>query len=88
MLSRNLLSHYSMKPYRVCPDCQSKYTTDDKTRMRSWVLAIFGLFTIALSTAGFLIGFPWGLAAFVSATGLLIYLGYVLSKTRYVEYRR
>ncbi|MDH3377493.1 MAG: hypothetical protein OEQ39_11120 [Gammaproteobacteria bacterium] len=48
---------------------------------------VFALITMALSFAGTRIGFPWGLAAFLSGTGLLVYVGYTLSKLEYVEYR-
>ncbi len=51
------------------------------------VLASLALFTVALSVVGFLLGFPWGVLAFLAGIGLLVYAGYVLSKTTYVEYR-
>lgn len=50
------------------------------------MIAILGLLTIVLSIAGFLYGFPWGVAAFLGGTVLLVYVGYVLSKLEYVEY--
>ena len=75
------------KPYRVCPDCHARYTTDPGTRKRVLVIVVFALFTLALSTAGFLIGYPWGILAFLAGTGLLVYVGYVLSNMTYVEYR-
>jgi len=49
-------------------------------------MAIFAILTLVLSAAGFLIGFPWGLAAFLAGIGLLVYVGYVLSKMEYVEH--
>lgn len=82
-----MLSQYSFRPYRVCPDCQAKYTTDARTKGRALVTVVFALITMALSFAGTRIGFPWGLAAFLSGTGLLVYVGYTLSKLEYVEYR-
>ena len=51
------------------------------------VIVVFALFILALSTAGFLIGYPWGILAFLAGTGLLVYVGYVLSNMTYVEYR-
>jgi len=51
------------------------------------VIAVLGLLTMTLSAAGFLIGFPWGLAAFLAGTGLLVYVGHALSKIEYIEYR-
>ena len=87
MRGGSLLSLHGFKSYRVCPDCQAKYTSDASTRKRGLVLAVFALFTVALSVAGFLLGFPWGILAFLAGSGLLVYAGYVLSKTTYVEYR-
>lgn len=87
MRSRNLLSHYSLKPYRVCPDCQGRYTADARTKKRNRVIAVLGLLTIALSIAGLNYGFPWGVASFLAGTVLLVYVGYGLSKLKYVEYR-
>ena len=86
MRSRSLLSQYSFRSYRVCPDCQSKYTTDVRTKKRGLIAVVFALITMALSFAGTRIGFPWGLAAFLSGTGSLIYVGYTLSKLEYVKY--
>lgn len=86
MRSRSLYAHFSLKPYRVCPDCQAKYTTDRSSRKRSLVVALIALLTLALSVAGIMIGFPWGLAAFFGSIGLLGYVGYFLSKIEYVEY--
>jgi hypothetical protein len=87
MRGGNLLSLHGLKPYRVCPDCQAKYTTDSHTKKRGLVLAGFALVTLALSTAGHLYGFPWGIVAFLFGTGLLIYAGYALSRMTYIEYR-
>lgn len=87
MRSRSMLAHYSLKPYRVCPDCQAKYTVDTSTKRRQLLLAVFAVMTLMLSVAAYLNGFPWSLATFLSGTGLLIYVGYTLSKMRYVEFR-
>ena len=78
---------YSLKPYRVCPDCQSKYTADKSTRRRTTLIAVWALTTVGLSAHALVNGFPWGIAAAVSGTALLAYVGYALSKTSYVEYR-
>ncbi len=51
------------------------------------MIAIFAFLAFALSAAGHLIGFPWGLLAFLAGTGLLVYAGYTLSKMTYIEYR-
>jgi RNA polymerase subunit RPABC4/transcription elongation factor Spt4 len=87
MRSRNLLSQQSFKSRRLCPNCGAKYTTDASTKRRGLVIAAFALFTVALSVAGHQFGFPWGVASFVGAIGLLIYVGYALSKVEYVEFR-
>jgi len=87
MRNRSLLSHYSLKSYSVCPDCQARYTTDAGTRKRGLIIAFLALLTMIISTAGFLAGFPRGLAAFLAGIGLLGYVGYALSKIKYVEYR-
>lgn len=50
-------------------------------------MAVFAILTLTLSMAGLLIGFPWGILAFIVGTGLLIYVGYVVSKMTYIEYR-
>ena len=82
-----MLSPHGFKPYRICPDCQAKYTTDTKTKKRGLVVAFFAVVTLGLSAAGQLIGFPWGLFAFTSGSGALVYAGYTLSKMTYIEYR-
>jgi len=86
MRGGDLLSLHGFKAYRVCPDCKARYTTDPSTKKRALVIAVFALLTLALSTAGLLIGFPWGILAFLVGTGLLVYVGYVLSKMMYIEY--
>lgn len=87
MRSRSLLAHYSWKPYRVCPDCQAKYTVDFRTKRRQVVVVPFALITFAFAAAGYLRGFPWSVVTLLAGIGLLIYAGYVLSKMRYVEFR-
>ncbi len=82
-----MLSPPALKSYRVCPDCQSKYTTDACTKKRGLLIALFALITLALSAAGHFVDFPWGLLAFIAGTGLLVYVGYALSKMTYIEYR-
>ena len=86
MRNRSMLAHYSMKPYRVCPDCQAKYTVDTNTRKRRLLIAIFAMTTLMLSVASYLHGFPWTLATFMVGTALFIYVGYALSRMTYVEY--
>ena len=87
MRGGDLLSFQGLKAYRVCPDCKSKYTTDPETKKRALMIVFFALLTLALSTAGLLVGPPWGFLAFMAGTGLLIYVGYVLSKMTYIEYQ-
>ena len=84
MRGGNLVSFHGL--YRVCPDCHKKYMTDASTKKRGIVLAILALLTIALSAAGFLFGFPWGIVSFLSGTVSIIYLGYVLKNISYIKY--
>ena len=86
MRSRSLLSHYSLKPYRVCPDCSSKYTTDSKTKKRQVPIIILVLIAMALTFAVSLKGLIWLLPAVVSHIVLWVYIGYALSKVIYVKY--
>ena len=41
--------------------------------------AILAVLTIALSVAGFTLGYPWGLVALLGGTGCLVYAGRVSS---------
>ena len=86
MRSRSLLSHYSLKPYRVCPDCNAKYTTDSKTKKRQIPVIILALIALGLTLAVHWKGFGWLLPAVVSYIILWVYAGYVLSKVTYVQY--
>lgn len=56
------------------------------SKKRSLVSAILAILTIALSVAGFTLGFPWGLAALLGGIGCLVYAGFMLSKMEYVEF--
>ncbi len=87
MRSRSVLSHYSLKPYRVCPDCNAKYTADSKTKKRQIPILILALTALGLTFAVRLNGFVWLLPAVVSHIILWVYLGYALSKVAYVQYR-
>jgi uncharacterized protein (DUF983 family) len=87
MRGKSLLFPQRLKSIRVCPDCHAKYTTDASTKRRGRVVAVFAILTLILSVAGLLIGFPWGILAFILGTGLLIYVGYAASKMTYIEYR-
>jgi hypothetical protein len=87
MRSRALFTGIHLNSYRVCPDCQSKYTVDPATKRRGLVIALFACATLCFSVPGFTRGFPWSLATLVSAIALLFYLGYTLSNMNYVEYR-
>jgi hypothetical protein len=62
---------------------QARYTTDASTKKRGLVIAAFALLTVTLSAAGHFIGVAWGLLASLVGTGLLIYVGYALSKITY-----
>ena len=86
MRSRSLLSHYSLKPYRVCPDCNAKYTTDPKTRKRQIPIVILALTVLGLTFAVHMKGFVWLLPAVASHIILWVYVGYALSNVVYVQY--
>jgi uncharacterized protein (DUF983 family) len=84
MRSRSLL--YSMKPYRVCPDCHAKYTSDPDSRRRQLPIAILSLIVLGLSIAISLDGAHWLVPAILSYIALLGYVAYALSKLNYVKY--
>lgn len=86
MRDRGMLAHYSLKPYRVCPACQGKYTVDTATKRRQLLIGLLAMITIVLATVSFDRGFPWSLATFLCGIGLLGYVGFVLSKMTYVGY--
>ena len=75
------------KRYRVCPECNAKYVPDARTRSRLVLLVVFALATVALAVASHVYGYPWSLATVLCGTGLFIFLGYILSRMRYVEFR-
>jgi len=86
MRSRSLLSHYSLKPYRLCPDCNAKYRADAKTRKRQVPIIILVLIALGLTFTVSLKGFVWLLPAMVSHIILWTYIGYTLSKVAYELY--
>jgi hypothetical protein len=86
MRSRSLLPHYSLKPYRVCPDCNGKYTEDSKTKKRQIPIRILALTAMGLTFAASAKGLVWLLPAVVSHIVLWACVGYVLSKLVYVQY--
>lgn len=86
MRSRSLLSHYSLKPYRVCPDCQARYTADSKSKRRQVLIAILALVALGLTAAVRFEGLGWLLPAVASYIVLWVYVGYALSKIVYVRY--
>lgn len=86
MRSRSLLADFSLKPCRVCPDCNAKYRADAKTRRRQVPIIILALIASSLTFAVSLKGIVWLLPAVVSHIILWTYIGYVLSKLTYVQY--
>jgi len=86
MRCRSLLSHYSLRPYRVCPDCNEKYTSDSKSKRRQVPILVLGLITLGLMIEVTLKGSVWILPAFVSLIVLWVYVGYALSKVTYVRF--
>jgi uncharacterized protein (DUF983 family) len=86
MRSRSLLSHYSLKPYRVCPDCNARYTADPATKKRMVLIFIVTVIALSLTVAARLKGFVWGVAAVLWYVLLWVYIGYAVSKVSYVQY--
>jgi uncharacterized protein (DUF983 family) len=86
MRSRSLLSHYSLKPYRVCPDCNARYTADSTTKKRMVLIFILTVVALSLAVAARLKGYVWGVAAVLWYVLLWVYIGHALSKVSYVRY--
>jgi len=86
MRSRSLLSYYTLKPYRVCPDCHAKYTTDRKSKRRQIPIVLLGFLSLGLTAAIRTLGSVWILAALASYVVLWAYVGFALSKVFYVRY--
>jgi hypothetical protein len=86
MRSRSLLSHYSLKPYRVCPDCNARYTADLNTKKQQVPIVLLTLIALGLTAAVSISGLVWILPAVVSYIILLVYVGYAVSKVAYVRY--
>ena len=78
MRSRSLLSNSILKPYRVCPDCSAKYTSDSKFKRRQVPIIALTLITLGLFIGVSLRGSPWLLPAFVSLIVLWAYVGYAV----------
>ena len=86
MRTRSLLSHYSLKPYRVCPDCNAKYTSDSKTKNRQVPILILTLVALGLTVIANFKGPIWLIPAATCYIILWVYIGYHLSKITYVKY--
>jgi transposase-like protein len=86
MRSRSLWSPLSLKPYRVCPDCNAKYTSDSKSKRRQVPIMVLALISLGLSIGVTLRRSDWLLPAFVSVIVLGVYVGYAVSKITYVRY--
>ena len=86
MRSTSLSSYYSLKPYRVCPDCGTKYTADQKTKQRQVPIIILTLIALGLSIAVGSLGVTWLLPAIMSHIVLWSYVGYTVSKVVYVQH--
>lgn len=87
MRGRSLLSYYSLKPYRVCPDCNGKYTTDSNTKKRQIPIIVLTLIALGCAIAISVKGFIWLLPTIISNIILWVYVGYVVSKVSYVKYQ-
>ena len=88
MRSRSLFSHYSLKPYQVCPDCGAKYTTDSKTRRRQVPIFILAMIMLGMTAVVGIKGFAWLLPAIASHIILWVYVGYAVSRIKYVQYHK
>ena len=86
MRGASLLSLYTLKPYRTCPDCKAKYTSDPDSRKRQLPIAILCLLVLGLSLAVGAEGSGWLVPAVLSYIALGAYLFYTLSRIRYVKY--
>jgi hypothetical protein len=86
MRSMSLLSRYSVKPYRVCPECNAKYTAEPETRRRQVPLFFLVLVALGLTFAASLRGMAWLLPAVASHVVPWACIGYTLSKVAYVRY--
>ena len=86
MRSRSLLSQFSLKPYRVCPDCGAKYRADSRSRKRQAPIIVLVLIAVGLMVAVGIKGSFWLLLAIVSQIVLWAYIGYAVSKVTYVRY--
>ena len=86
MRSKSLLSHYSLKPYRVCPDCKAKYTSDPNTKKRLLPILVLTMVALSLTLAAHFKGFIWGVAAVLGYVVLWVYVAYAVSKITYVKY--
>jgi len=87
MRGASLLSHLTLKPYRTCPDCNAKYTSDPNSRKRQLPIAILCLLVLGLSLAVGAKGSGWLVPAVLSYITLGAYLYYSLSRIGYVKYR-
>lgn len=86
MQTRSLKLHYSLKPYRIRPDCNAKYTTDLKTKKRQIPILILSLTGLGFTIIAAFKGPAWVLLAAVCYIILWVYIGYTLSKITYVKY--
>jgi len=86
MRSRSLLADSILKPYRVCPDCSAKYTSDSKFKRRQVPIIVLTLITLGLFIGVPLRGSALLLPAFVSLIVLWVYVGHAVSKVTYVRY--
>lgn len=86
MRSMDLISHYQLKSYRVCPDCNAKFTVDRRTKRRQLLVIPLVFATFLLTVAVPLKGLIWLGPAILSHVALWTYLAHVVSKTKYVSY--
>lgn len=87
MQGKSLLSQFSLKPYRVCPDCGARYTSDTRSKRRQVPILCLVLLALGLSLAIGIYGSAWLVPAVLSHMVLWSYVVYAFSKLAYVPYR-
>ena len=86
MRSRSLYFNYSLKPYRVCPDCGARYCSDPVSKNRLWLIILLAMLVMGLTIiARFNGSYWWGLVV-LNHVALWGYLVYAVSKITYVKY--
>ena len=83
-----MFASYSLKPYRVCPDCGARYHADPATRRRLWLIIFLALLVFGLTMVAALQGAWWWGLVVLGHLAFWSYFAYALGKMTYVEYDR